>query len=105
MPGESARDLIERKLAEGLSPLHLEIVDESRHHAGHSGARSGAGHFAVTVVSAAFTGLDTLARHRLVYRILAEEMRTTIHALALATLSPEEWSSAPGGTSGVSTLR
>jgi len=82
---------IEQRLRAGLAPLRLEIVDESAKHAGHAGAReSGGGHFAVTIVSAAFAGQSLLARHRLVYDALGEVLRREIHALSIRALSPDE---------------
>jgi BolA protein len=44
----------------------------------------------VTIVSAAFTGLGLLQRHRLVYDALGDTMRREIHALSIRALSPEE---------------
>ena len=82
---------IENSLKEGLSATHVEVVDESHLHAGHAGARSGGKHFRVTVVSAAFAGKTPLARHRAVHALLSKELQHDIHALALTTLTPEEW--------------
>ena len=56
MPGPEVRTTIESKLAARLAPSHLEVIDDSALHAGHSGARAGGGHYRVTVVSAAFEG-------------------------------------------------
>ncbi len=85
------RAAIEKKLAEGLSPSRLSVVDESHLHAGHAHAPAGGeSHFRVEVVSAAFAGLGRVARQRLVYGLLAEEMQGRVHALALRTLTPEE---------------
>jgi BolA protein len=95
MPGPEVSTTIERKLAARLVPTHLEVIDDSALHAGHPGARAGGGHYRVTVVSAAFEGLARLARHRLVYAILAEEMQGAIHALALGAYTPAEWTRAP----------
>ena len=82
---------IRQKLSDRLAPLRLEIIDESHRHAGHAGAQpEGETHFAVTVVSDAFTGLGRVARQRLVYQILADELATRVHALALTTLAPGE---------------
>ncbi len=82
---------IETKLEAALEPETLEIVDESRLHAGHAGARPGGeSHFRVRVVSAAFDGLGRVARQRLVYRALAEEMEGDIHALAIDARTPGE---------------
>ena len=47
-------DAIRCKLAAGLEPEQLEIVDDSDRHAGHAGARTGGeSHFTVVIVSAA----------------------------------------------------
>ena len=83
--------VIERKLNAALSPARLAIVDESLHHAGHAGARpEGESHFRVEVVSAAFADKTRVERQRMVYAILAEELSSSIHALALKTLTPDE---------------
>ena len=50
----------------------------------------GEDHWKARVVSPAFAGLGHLARHRLVYRALADKMQGPIHALALETLTPDE---------------
>jgi BolA protein len=85
------RARIEQALREGLGALHVEVVDESHQHVGHAGAASGGGHFRATVVSPRFAGLSRVAAQRLVYGTLGELMRTEIHALALTTLTPEQW--------------
>ncbi len=83
--------IIETKLTEALAPTRLTIEDEGHLHAGHAGAKAhGGGHFRVTIVSAAFEGLGPVTRHRRVYAVLAEEMKSRIHALALTTLTPAE---------------
>ena len=82
---------IEKKLGEGLKPQRLKVVDESHLHAGHAGARDGGeSHFRVEIVASAFAGLNRVARQRLVYGLLSEELKGSIHALALRTLTPEE---------------
>jgi len=82
---------IENKLSKELTPARLEIEDDSARHHGHAGARpEGESHFNVTVVSAKFEGMSRIERQRLVYSLLAEEMKTDIHALALTTLTPAE---------------
>ncbi len=74
----------------GLNPLSLDILDESAAHAGHAGARSGGGHYRMRIVSAAFEGLGTIARHRAVYAALGDLMQNTIHALTIVATSPSE---------------
>jgi BolA family transcriptional regulator, general stress-responsive regulator len=84
-------DTIRRKLTERFAPKRLEIEDESHHHIGHQGARPGGEtHFSVTIVSNAFSGQNRVARQRLVYQALAEELATRIHALSVTTLTLDE---------------
>jgi len=92
----SVQASIRRKLGCALSPLRLDIVDESAQHAEHAGARPGGEtHFRVEIVSPRFAGLSRIARQRLVHAILAEDLKTNVHALALKTLAPEEDAQAP----------
>lgn len=87
----SVADTIRRKLTQRFAPTSLEIEDQSHLHAGHEGARPGGEtHFAVTIVSAAFAGHSRVARQRLVYEALADELATNVHALSLTTLAPDE---------------
>jgi BolA protein len=84
-------DTMRTKLQSAFDPATLEIVDESHLHAGHMGARpEGETHFRVTIVSAAFSGLGRVQRHRLVHEVLAEELRDRVHALALLLRAPED---------------
>jgi BolA family transcriptional regulator, general stress-responsive regulator len=83
--------IIETKLTEALQPAALVVTDESARHAGHAGAREGGEtHFHLDIVSAAFAGKSRVARQRLVYQLLAEELKGPIHALSLVTRTPEE---------------
>ena len=72
-----------------LSPLRLEVIDDSALHAGHAGAREG-GHYRLLIVSREFAGKTTLQRHRLIHDALGELMRSRIHALSIRSLTPEE---------------
>ena len=81
---------IHQLLTLGLSPVSLDIDDESALHAGHAGAASGGGHYRIRMISARFDGVDKLGRHRLVYDCLREMMQKDIHALAMTLLTPAE---------------
>ena len=84
-------EAIERKLTARFAPLRLVVVDESHRHEGHAGAQPGGEtHFNVTLVSPVFAGMSRVARQRLVYETLAEELKSGVHALALTTLAPDE---------------
>lgn len=73
-----------------LQPEHIDIIDESHLHAGHAGSRSGGGHYKLHIVSPRFVGLNTLARHRVIYSALGEMMRLEIHALNIQALTPDQ---------------
>lgn len=91
------RTQMEMKLTEGLSPSHLDIEDQSQRHIGHAGHRPGGeSHFRIEVVSRAFAGKSRVERHRLVNTLLAEELAGSVHALALSTLTPEEFDALAG---------
>ncbi|MDY0272577.1 MAG: BolA family protein [Advenella sp.] len=76
--------LIEERLS-ALSPIKLEIIDDSHLHAGHAGSKNGAGHYTVIIQSALFNGLNRVARQRLVYDVLNDLIPFPIHALAIQT--------------------
>lgn len=79
---------IEQKLQNAMQPDFLEVLNESHMHNVAPGSES---HFKVTLVSSQFNGKMLIARHRLINGILAEELNGKIHALALHTLTPDEY--------------
>ena len=75
---------IRAKLTQAFAPTRLVIEDESHRHHGHAGAREGGeSHFRVEIAAAAFAGLSRVARQRMVYDVLAEELKGPVHALAV----------------------
>ena len=85
----SIHESIEKKLTESLSPIRLDVINESNLHKGHPGIDGKREtHFRVEVVSDAFTGKGQVARQRMVYALLDEEMKGGLHALTLTTLAP-----------------
>ena len=87
--GAGLDDAIRAALA-ALEPERLHLEDESALHAGHPGARSGGGHYRLTIVSKRFAGLNRVQRHRLVYDALKSLMSGKIHALAVTARAPDE---------------
>jgi BolA protein len=73
-----------------LSPEKIEIIDESRKHIGHEGAKNGGGHFLLTIVSSNFYKKSTIERHRIIYDALGEMVGRDIHALSIKAYTPEE---------------
>ena len=82
--------LIRSKLEAAFAPDELEILDDSRKHASHAGARDGRGHFQVRIRSQHFSGRRTIERHRMVYAALGSLMQTDIHALGVVAVSPDD---------------
>jgi BolA protein len=88
--GGQVADEMRRRLA-ALAPSRLELLDRSAQHAGHAGAAPGGNtHWKLTIVSAAFAGKPTVARHRMVYQALGELMQQPIHALEITARAPDE---------------
>ena len=84
-------EIMTARLTDALAPSHLEVINDSHHHAGHMGDDgTGESHWTVVVESAAFTGLNRVARQRLVNNALADLLATRIHALAIKARAPGE---------------
>ena len=82
---------IRAKLTAAFVPTRLEVNDQSHLHAGHAGAHpEGESHFQVVVVSDRFNGLSRVARQRLVYAALTDELAERVHALSVSALAPDE---------------
>lgn len=79
---------LEAALRAALAPTHLEVIDESSHHAGHAGASpEGFGtHFRVRIASPQFAQRTRVAKHRLVYDALQSFVPRGLHAIAIETL-------------------
>ena len=79
---------IQNLLTRELSPLHLELIDETTQ---HNAPANGESHFKLLVVSDYFAGLKPIARHRFINGLLGEEFAVGLHALAMHTWTPQEW--------------
>lgn len=88
--------LIREKLALALAPTEISLVDESWKHAGHhheggiDAKDGGETHFQLRIVSAAFEGMNRVARHRAVTAVIQTEMKGPVHALSLEAVTPAE---------------
>lgn len=81
------QETIVEKLTQAFSPKHLEVINESHMHSGPDTES----HFKVVIVCDDFDGKMLIARHRLVNKVLEDELSGGIHALALHTMTMEEW--------------
>lgn len=76
-------DIIYQTIAENIGCSFLDVSGDGRH-------------FEATVVSEEFSGLNRLARHRLIYNALGERMKEEIHALSMKLFTAEEWNKLNG---------
>ncbi|MDO8774751.1 MAG: BolA family protein [Burkholderiaceae bacterium] len=73
------------RLQEKLQPSHLDVLDESASHAGHTGSNGTdfGTHFRVRIASPFFTNLPRVGCHRLVYDAVQDFIDQGLHALAI----------------------
>ena len=88
----SMQTAIERKLEDEFEIAYLQVENESHMHNVAPGSES---HFKVTIVSPTFSDQMLIKRHRMVNQALQQEI-SQIHALALHTMTPEEWQARGG---------
>ncbi|KAH9915327.1 bola protein [Fomitopsis serialis] len=76
-----SRDNLESAIRGALPIIHLDIIDQS----------NGCGeNYAVFVVSPAFEGKNTLARHRFINEVLKDQI-AQMHAFSQKTLTPKQY--------------
>jgi BolA protein len=79
------------RLQAALSPIAMELIDDSEAHRGHAGHdERGESHFSLRIESAAFAGKSRVERQRLVYAALGDLMRERVHALTIRATAPGE---------------
>jgi BolA protein len=85
MPVQAA---LQQKLKQQFSPVFLDVVNESHMHSVPPNSET---HFKVVIVSDAFEGKRSVARHQMIYKTLQEEVAGPVHALAIHTYTGAEW--------------
>ncbi|MEO5597438.1 MAG: BolA family protein [Novosphingobium sp.] len=90
MTGQIALE-ITALLTAAFTPTHLEVINDSANHLGHSGHDgSGESHFTIEIESAAFAGVSRLLRQRMVNAALGDIPGQRVHALAIKAKAPGE---------------
>lgn len=84
----SIAEHIHQKITAEFAPIFLNIENDSHLHSSGRGSES---HFKVTLVSTAFEGKRSVARHQALYALLKAELDAGVHALALHLYTPAEW--------------
>ena len=92
-PGPARHAMLTKRIHEALSPLHLELEDESYKHS--AGPDAGT-HWKCVVVSEAFEGKGRVQRHRAIFAALGDAMDTGVHAFSPRPMTPAEFA-AKGG--------
>ena len=74
-----------------INAHHIEIINESNLHAGHSGDDgSGQTHFKLMIVSDDFKGYNRIQRQRTINKFLGHLFEQGLHALSMELLTLEE---------------
>lgn len=77
------KEIILKKLSEALSPLFIEVEDQSHLHANHNeSAKAGGTHFKISIKSEEFNNIKPIERHRIAMSILADEFNNGLHAVS-----------------------
>lgn len=79
-------------LVSRLQPHHIQVINDSGKHAAGINNPTAETHFTLVVVTNNFIGETLVARHRLVYKLLAEHLTQGVHALSLQLHTEAEWS-------------
>ena len=86
-------------LQKDFAPDHLEIINESHHHAGHAGSPgTGESHYQIRIHAKAFDGLSLKNAHQRIYQAIAEEFKTGLHALSIKLITNPPTDSVAGST-------
>lgn len=75
---------IKQKLIEELPNSSIIVIDESNKHIGHIGYNSDIpSHISISVTSDIFRNLNTIERHKMIYKILQDEIAHGLHAISI----------------------
>jgi len=67
-----------------LAPQHLDVINESALHSGHSGDDgSGESHWRIVIQAPSLDDMSRIARHRAIHAALGQDIIGRIHALAI----------------------
>ena len=76
-------DKIKNKLRENIKLENIEIVDNSLKHKGHKFYSEEKYHLKLKIKSAYLNSITRISAHKLIMRILKEDLQNKIHALEI----------------------
>lgn len=87
------KGIITTKLTNALDPSLLDVVDNSWQHAKHREMLNKPAietHFNIIIISKHFIGKSLIERHKIIYKILQDELQYgSIHALSITASPPQ----------------
>jgi BolA family transcriptional regulator, general stress-responsive regulator len=81
---------IEARVYSALNVISINIVNESENHADHYSISALPSHIKLIIVSDDFIDMDSLKRHRLIHRLLENEIKL-LHAISLYLYTNDEY--------------
>jgi len=88
-------DRLRKKLAQALTPVHMELVNESHMHNVAPGSEM---HFKLVIASPVFAGMSMIEQQRKVNEVIAGELAGPVHAFSQFTFTPEQWEKTKGSS-------
>lgn len=84
-------DKIHSALTDAFEPSYLEVINESRLHAGHNpeAAATGQTHFRIRITAGKLAAASRVAGHRAINDALTFAFDEGLHALAIEIIRPE----------------
>ena len=80
--------IIYKKLNDFFKPDLLQVINDSHKHKGHVGSpNTGNSHFSIIIKSNQLSLMNRVAGQRLIYSVLKDEMKNSIHALSIKILT------------------
>ena len=80
--------IIYKKLNDFLKPDLLQVINDSHKHKGHVGSpNTGNSHFSIIIKSNQLSLMNRVAGQRLIYSVLKDEMKNSIHALSIKIIN------------------
>ena len=80
-------DEIREKLIKAFPKADVELINTSSMHIGHN---SRGYHLKTVIKYSGFNGISIIEQHRMVQKVLEDELGTTIHALSIKTISKKQ---------------
>ena len=80
--------IIYKKLNDFFKPDLLQVINDSHKHKGHVGSpNTGNSHFSIIIKSNQLSLMNRVAGQRLIYSVLKDEMKNSIHALSIKIIT------------------